>query len=114
MTIPLGVRWGRIHIRNPQIIAVSAEEFSIKLKSIVRDEDMRDPKPSDNVFLDKIFGVNISDIRQGLSFNSFGAIVYADHKSLLFPAALGKGSTISKPYWANGQGLDRGLRTHPS
>ena len=32
---------------------------------------------------------------------------------LLFPVALGKGLTISKPYWANDQGLDRGLRTPP-
>ena len=31
-------------------------------------------------------------------------------KYLLFPAAL-KGFTMSKPHWANGQGLDRGLRT---
>ena len=29
---------------------------------------------------------------------------------LLFTAALGKGPTISKPHWAKGQGLDRGLR----
>ena len=33
---------------------------------------------------------------------------------LLFPAALGKGLTISKPHWAKGHGLDRGLRTSPS
>ena len=33
------------------------------------------------------------------------------NKYLLFPAALGKGPIMSKPHWANGQRLDRGLRT---
>ena len=32
-------------------------------------------------------------------------------KYLLFLFALGKWPTMSKPYWANGQGLDKGLRT---
>ena len=31
----------------------------------------------------------------------------------LFPSALGKGPTISKPHWSKGQGLERGLRTPP-
>ena len=32
---------------------------------------------------------------------------------LLFLGVLGKGPTISRPYWANGQGLDTGLSTPP-
>ena len=32
---------------------------------------------------------------------------------LLFPTALGKDPTISKPHWAKSQGLDRALRTPP-
>ena len=32
-------------------------------------------------------------------------------KYLLFPTALGKGPTMSRPHWANGQKLDKGLRT---
>ena len=63
LTIPLGVSRSRIFIRNSQIIAVSPEGFAIKLKSIVQDEGTKDPKSSDNVFLDKFFGVHISDIR---------------------------------------------------
>ena len=35
-------------------------------------------------------------------------------KYLLFPTALGKGLTISRPQWAKGQALDRGLRIPPS
>ena len=78
LTIPLGVSWGRIPIRNSQIIAVSLKGFAIKLKSIVQDKGIRDLELSDNVFPDKLFGVNISDIRQGLNFNPFGEIVCAD------------------------------------
>ena len=36
------------------------------------------------------------------------------NRFLLFPAALGKWPTISKPHWANSEGLERGLRTPPS
>ena len=36
------------------------------------------------------------------------------NKYFLFPAILGKGHTMSKPHWAKGQGLDRGLRTPPN
>ena len=34
-------------------------------------------------------------------------------KYFLFPAALGNGLTISKPYCAKGQGLERGFRNPP-
>ena len=63
LTIPLGVSKSRIPIRNSQITTVSSERFAIKLKAIVQDEGTKDPKSSDNVFLDKFFGVHISDIR---------------------------------------------------
>ena len=78
LTIPLGVSWGRIPIRNPQITVVSPEGFAIKLKSIVRDEGTRDPKPGNDIFPNKLFGINVSDIRQGFNFNSFGEIVCAN------------------------------------
>ena len=78
LTIPPGVSWGRVSIRNSQITAVSPERFAIKLKSIVRDEGTRDPEPGDNVFPEKLFGINISDIRQRLGFNPFGEIVYTN------------------------------------
>ena len=84
LTISLGVSRGRKPICNSQITAVSLEAFVIKLKSIVRDEAMRDPEPGDNVFLDKFLGVYIFDVCQGLGFNPFGEIVCANqHISLV-------------------------------
>ena len=62
LTISLGVSRGRKPIRNSQITAVSLEVFVIKLKSIVRDEGMRDPEPGDNVFPDKFLGDHIFDV----------------------------------------------------
>ena len=85
LTIPLGVSWGRVPIRNSQIIAISPEGFVIKLKSIVQDEGTRDPEPGDNVFSDKLFGISISDIHQGLGFNLFGQIVRADQQISFVP-----------------------------
>ena len=86
---PLGVSCGRVSIRNSQITTVSSKRFAIKLKSIVRDEGMRDLEPDDNVFPEKIFGVHISDICQGLSFNPFDEIVHADQQISLVPCCFG-------------------------
>ena len=90
LPIPLGVSWGRIFICNSQITTVSSERFAIKLKSIVQDEGARDPESGDNVFPDKLFGVHISDIRQGFHFNPFSEIVYVDQQISLVPYCLGE------------------------
>ena len=63
---------------NSQLTAISPKGFAVELKSIVRDEGMRYSEASDNVLLDKLLYVHISDIRQRLSFNLFGEIVRAD------------------------------------
>ena len=78
LSIPLGISWGRISICNSQITVVSLERFAIKLKAIVRDEGMRDPKLGDNVFPDKLLGIQIFDIYQGLSFNPLSKIIRAN------------------------------------
>ena len=39
---------------------------------------MRDPEPGDDIFPNKLFGVNVFDIRQRSNFNPFGEIVCAD------------------------------------
>ena len=98
LSIPLGVSWGRIFVRNSQIIAVSLKRFVIKLKTIIRDEGMRDPEPGDNVFLDNLFGIHISDIRQKLNFNPFGEIVRADLQISFVLCCFGeRGNNIQAP-----------------
>ena len=74
LTIPLEVSWGRVPICNSQITVVSLEGFAIKLKSIVRDEGTKDLELGENIFPNKLFGVNISYIRQKLGFNPFSEI----------------------------------------
>ena len=78
LPIPLGVGWGRISIRNSQFAIVSPEGFTIELNTIVRDEGVRDPEPSDNVFPNKLFDVQISDIHQRYGFNPFSKVVSAN------------------------------------
>ena len=77
LSIPLGISWGGISIRNSKITTVSLEGFTIELKAIIRDEGTRDLEPSDNVFPNKFLGIYIPDICQGFSLNLFSEIVRA-------------------------------------
>ena len=90
LSIPLGVSWGRIFIRNSQVTAVSSERFAIKLKAIFRDEGTKDPEPGDNIFPKKLVGIHIPDICQGLSFKPFCEIVRADQQISLVPCCFRK------------------------
>ena len=78
LSISLGVGWSGIPVYNSQVTTVSPEILAIKLKAVVRDEGMRDPKSSDDVLLDKLLSIYIPDVGQGLSFDPFGEIVCAD------------------------------------
>jgi len=78
LSISLGVGWSGIPVCNSQVTTVSPEDLTIKLKAVVRDEGMRDPKLSDDVLLDKLLSIYILDIGQRLGFNPFGEIVCAD------------------------------------
>ena len=62
LSIPLWISQGGIPILNAQVTTVPPESFTIKLKTIVRDEGMRDPKPSDNIFPNKSLGLHVPDI----------------------------------------------------
>ena len=83
------------------------------MKAIIWYEGITDPEPCDNIFPNRFLGIHILHICQKFSFNQLGEVVRADQQISFFPAALGKRPTMSKPHWANGQGLDRGLRTPP-
>ena len=90
LSIPLGISWGRIPIRNSQITTVSLEGFAIKLKNVVQDKGTRDPKTRDNVFPNKLLGIYIPDICQGLSFNPLSKVVHANQLIPLVPYYLGE------------------------
>ena len=62
-------------IPRSQQYLLKPEGLAIKLKAVIRDEGMRDPKSSNNVLPDKLLGVHIPDIGQGLGFDPFGEIV---------------------------------------
>ena len=59
----LGVGWGRISISDSQFATVPPEGLTIELKTIVRDEGVKDPKSGNNVFPNELFDVHISDVR---------------------------------------------------
>ena len=80
LSIPLWIGQSGISVFYSQIATVSPEDFTIKLKSIVRDEGMGDSKSCDNIFPNKSFGIHVFDICQWFSFNPFGEIVYADQQ----------------------------------
>ena len=67
-----------MHVCNSQAITISPEGLTIKLKTIVRDEGMRDPKLSNDVLPDKLLGIHIPYVSQGFGFDPFGEIIYAD------------------------------------
>ena len=50
LAIPLGIGWGRVSVLDSQVTAVSLERFAIELKTVVRDEVMRDSESGDNIF----------------------------------------------------------------
>ena len=91
LSIPLGISWGRIPIRNFQVTTVSPERFVIKLKAIVRDEGTRD-LPCDNIFPNEFLGIYVPDICQGLYFNSLSKVVCANQQISLVPHCLGEGA----------------------
>ena len=93
LSVPLGICWSGIPVCNSQLTTVSPKGFAVELKSIIRDEGMRYSETSDNVLLEKLLYVHISDIRQRLSFNPFGEIICADQQIFLVSRCFRK--------WAN-------------
>ena len=80
LSIPLGVSWSGIPICDTQFTTVPSKSLAIKLKSVVRDEGMRDPKPSDNVLPHKPFSIHIPNVCQWLNFNSLGKVISVSQK----------------------------------
>ena len=78
LSITLEVSRNGIPVCNSQVTVVSPKGLAIKLKAVVLDEGVGDPKSSNNVLPDKLLGVHIPDIGQGLGFDPFGEIVHVN------------------------------------
>ena len=63
---------------NPQVTTVFPKGLAIKLEAVVRDEGVKDPKPSNDVLPDKPLSIYIPDVGQRLGFDLFGEIVCVD------------------------------------
>ena len=88
LSVPLWICWGGISICYAQVTAIPLKGLSIKLQSIVRDEGMRDSKPSDNIFPNKSLGIHIPNICQWFNFNPFGEVIPADQQICFIPYCL--------------------------
>ena len=80
LPFPCGYAGVGISICYAQVIAIPPEDFTIKLKTIVRDECTRDSKPSDNIFPNESLGIHVTNICQWFSFNPLGEVVCADQQ----------------------------------
>ena len=78
LSISLGVGRSIIYVCNSQATIVSFEGLTNKLKAVIQDEGMRDPKSSNDVLPDKFLSIHILDVGQGLGFDPFCEIVCAD------------------------------------
>ena len=64
---------------NPQLRAKISKRVVVELLSIFRDQDSRDPVPTDDVSPDEASYVFIRDGGQCFSFHLFGKVIYTDH-----------------------------------
>ena len=88
LSIPQWISRSGIPILNVQVTTVPPKGFAIKLKTIVRDEGMRDPKSSDNIFSHKSLGIHIPDVYQWFSFNPLGEVIHANQQPSLISSCL--------------------------
>ena len=82
LSISLWVSRGGIPIVMPR-----SQQY-LQLKTIVRNECTMDPKPSDNIFLDKSLCIHVPDICQWFSFNPLGEVVCVDQQPSPIPCCL--------------------------
>ena len=81
LSISLWISRSWIYVLNTHFTTIPPESLAIKLKLVVQDEHVRNPKPSDNIFPHKSLSIHISDVRQGLSFSPFGKVINVNQKS---------------------------------
>ena len=85
MPVSLGVGGSGISVCDPKVAAVFLEVFTIKLKTVVRDEGVRGSEARNDVSPNEFFGIIVLDVGQGFSLYPFGEIIGADYYVPLIP-----------------------------
>ena len=88
LAITLQMWWGGIFVFYPQITTVSLKGLTVKLKSIIRDKSVWNPKPRHNISPHESFYIMISNICQGFSPYPFGKIISSNKKIPSMPCRL--------------------------
>ena len=81
-----------VSIDNSQLITVFSEGFAVKLEAVVRDQGVRSPEPSDNIFPNKLLDIDVPDVCQRLSFDPLCEVIGADEKKFLVSSRFGERS----------------------
>ena len=66
-------------VRDPKVATVFPEGFTIKLKTVVRDEGVRGSKVRNDVFPNELLCIHVPDVGQRFSLYPFGEIISADY-----------------------------------
>ena len=95
-------------VPNSILLTESSEGTIVELCAIVRNKSVWDAEPGNDVSLDELSCVSISNFSQRLGFNPFCEIISGTRRYFLLVGARGKGLTMSNPQCANGHGLAKG------
>lgn len=75
LSVTLRVSRSIIFVSNAQFTIIPLENFTIKLEPVVQDQCVQNSKFGDNVFLDKLLCILISDVGERLSLDPFREVI---------------------------------------
>ena len=84
-------------ILDPQLLAEISECVVIELFSIIRDEDYRDAKSTNDIFLDETVNISPRDGSQGFSLDPLGEIINSYNKEFDLTHCHEEGSHYVEP-----------------
>ena len=82
LPIPLRISRSRISVSYSQVRTVLPKGIAIKLKSIIQDKSAWSSKSRDNIPLNKLLNIYVSDVGQGFNFDPFSEVICVDQQIL--------------------------------
>ena len=79
LPVSLGVGRSGISVCDPKVATVLPKVFTIKLKTVVRDEGVRSSEARNDVFPNEFFSIHVPNIGQRFSLYPFDEIIGADY-----------------------------------